>query len=118
MKKWILLRKAADYDSLSKELNIDPVAVRIMVNRGLTDAEDMKKFLSTDISDCFSYKGLPNLEEAINNINEAKSKNLKCRIVGDYDADGVCATTILYNGLTLYGLDCDFVIPNRLIDGY
>ena len=118
MKKWILLRKAADYDSLSKELNIDPVAVRIMVNRGLTDAEDMKKFLSTDISDCFSYKGLPNLEEAINKIKEAKSKNLKCRIVGDYDADGVCATTILYKGLTLYGLDCDFVIPNRLIDGY
>ncbi len=118
MKNWILLRKAADYESLSKELDIDPVAVRIMVNRGITDVEEMKRFLDTDISESFSYKGLPNIEEAINKIKEAKEKNLRCRIVGDYDADGVCATTILYKGLSLFGLDCDFVIPNRLIDGY
>ena len=53
MKNWILLRKSADYAGLSKELNIDPVAVRIMVNRGLTDLEDMKRFLSSDISESF-----------------------------------------------------------------
>lgn len=118
MKNWILLRKAADYDKLSKELNIDPVAVRIMVNRGITEIEDMKKFLDTDISDCFSHKGLPNINEAVAKIKEAKERNLRCRIVGDYDADGVCATTILLKGLTLFGLSCDFVIPNRLLDGY
>ena len=118
MKNWILLRKSADYAGLSKELNIDPVAVRIMVNRGLTDLEDMKKFLSSDISESFSYKGLPNIEKAVEKIKEAKEKNLKTLIVGDYDADGVCASVILMKGLKLFGLDCDYVIPNRVSDGY
>ena len=118
MKNWILLRKSADYAGLSKELNIDPVAVRIMVNRGLTDVEDMKSFLSSDISKSFSYKGLPNIEKAVAKIKEAKEKNLKTLIVGDYDADGVCASVILMKGLKLFGLDCDYVIPNRVSDGY
>ena len=118
MKNWILLRKSADYAGLSKELNIDPVAVRIMVNRGLTNVEEMKRFLSSDISESFSYKGLPNIEKAVEKIKEAKEKNLKTLIVGDYDADGVCASVILMKGLKLFGLDCDYVIPNRVSDGY
>lgn len=118
MKNWILLRKSADYKSISEELNIDPVAVRIMVNRGITDIDEMREFLSEDITRCFEYKGLPYIDEAVKLIKEAASENLKCRIVGDYDADGVCATVILMKGLKLYGLDCDFTIPDRLIDGY
>lgn len=118
MKNWILRRVYADYAGLSRELNIDPVAVRIMVNRGITDIEEMKKFLSDDISDSFTYKGLPNIQKSIEKIKEARDRNLKCLIVGDYDADGVCATTILMKGLSLFGLDCDYVIPNRLLDGY
>jgi single-stranded-DNA-specific exonuclease len=118
MKNWILLRKSADYAGLSKELNIDPVAVRIMVNRGITELEDMKRFLSSDISESFSYKGLPNIDKAVAKIKEVKEKNLKTLIVGDYDADGVCSSVILMKGLKLFGLDCDYVIPNRISDGY
>lgn len=118
MKKWILLRNGADYDTLSRELNIDPVAVRIMVNRGITELSDMRKYLSTDISETFAYDGLPNLDLALEKIKEAKEKGLKSLIVGDYDADGVCAVVILMKGLKLFGLECDYVIPNRLSDGY
>ena len=118
MKNWILLRKTADYKGISEELGIDPVAVRIMVNRGLTETEEMRDFLDEDSSSCLEYKGLPNIDKAIAAIQKAKELNLKCRVVGDYDADGVCATTILLKGLRLYGMDCDFCIPNRLIDGY
>ena len=77
MKKWILLRNGADYDTLSRELNIDPVAVRIMVNRGITELSDMRKYLSTDISETFAYDGLPNLDLALEKIKEAKEKGLK-----------------------------------------
>ena len=118
MKNWILLRKSADYAGLSRELNIDPVAVRIMVNRGITDIEGMRKYLSSDTAESFSYKGLPNIEKAVEKIKEAKEKNLKTLIVGDYDADGVCASVILMKGLKLFGIDCDYVIPNRISDGY
>ncbi|MCR4647674.1 MAG: single-stranded-DNA-specific exonuclease RecJ [Lachnospiraceae bacterium] len=117
-KEWILLRKQADYAMLSRKLGIDPVAVRVMVNRGLTGLDEMREFLSDDISESFSYKGLPDLKAAVNKLKDVRDRKLKCRIVGDYDADGVCSVTILMKGLKLFGIDCDFVIPNRLIDGY
>ena len=118
MKNWILLRNGADYGTLSRELNIDPVAVRVMVNRGITDISDMRQYLSTDISASSEYEGLPNLDIAIKKIKEAKDKGLKSLIVGDYDADGVCSVVILMKGLKLFGLECDYVIPNRISDGY
>ena len=118
MKNWLLVKRSADYENLSKELNIDPVAVRIMVNRDITDLETMKDFLSDDISKAFDYKGLPDVDKAVSAIKEARDNNLRCRIVGDYDADGVCSSAILYKGLSLYGLKCDYYIPNRMTDGY
>ena len=37
---------------------------------------------------------------------------------GDFDVDGVCATTILVGALRELGADCDWLIPDRLADGY
>ena len=38
-------------------------------------------------------------------------------IVGDYDADGIMATTILYKALSDFGIDVGFYIPNRFSEG-
>ena len=118
MKQWILLRRSADYKTLSEKLGVDPVVVRIMVNRGFDTLEKMEDYLSEGIEDSFSHKGLPDLDKAIDTLKYAKDNNLKCRIVGDYDADGVCSTAILLKGLTRFGLSCDYKIPNRITDGY
>lgn len=118
MKRWILTRNGADYENLSRELNIDPVAVRILVNRGITDKDSMRDFLSDNMDKVFEFEGLPNLCKALDTIKYARDNNLFCRVIGDYDADGVCSTTILVKGLRLFGLSCDYVIPNRLLDGY
>ena len=37
---------------------------------------------------------------------------------GDFDVDGVCATTILVGALRGLGADCDWLIPDRMADGY
>ena len=118
MKQWILLRRSADYKTISETLGVDPVVVRIMVNRGFDTLEKMRDYLADGIEDSFSYEGLPDLDKAIDTITFAKENNLKCRIVGDYDADGVCSTAILLKGLKRFGLDCDYKIPNRITDGY
>lgn len=118
MKQWILLRRSADYKTLSEKLKVDPVVVRIMVNRGFDTLEKMEDYLSEGIEESFSYKGLPDLDKAIDTLKYAREHHLKTRIVGDYDADGVCSTAILLKGLTRYGLECDYKIPNRITDGY
>lgn len=118
MKQWILLGCKGNFAEEAKELNIDPVCVRIMGNRGMTTLKEMKEFLETDISKCSSYDGLPDIDKAVKTIKDAKEKGLKCRVIGDYDADGVCSAAILVKGLSLFGLQTDYSIPNRLLDGY
>ena len=51
-------------------------------------------------------------------IEEAKDNDTKIMVAGDYDCDGIMATTIMVDGLKKYGLDCGFYIPNRLKEGY
>ena len=49
---------------------------------------------------------------------EIKEKNEKVLIAGDYDCDGIMATTIMMDGLTRFGIECGFYIPDRLKEGY
>ncbi|MFV0479514.1 MAG: single-stranded-DNA-specific exonuclease RecJ [Anaerorhabdus sp.] len=58
------------------------------------------------------------LLEAIKFILAAKERNEKVFIGGDYDADGICATTILYDALTSLGLEVGYYIPDRIKEGY
>lgn len=58
------------------------------------------------------------LDNIINRIYKAKATDEKVVIVGDYDADGIMATTILYKALTAFGLEVGFYIPDRLKEGY
>ena len=45
MSKWIMQRKGADFVGLGGRLGVDPVIVRLMVNRGLTTYEEMEEYL-------------------------------------------------------------------------
>ena len=47
MAKWIETRIGADFMALAGQLNIDPVAARVLINRGLKNAEDMGLFLES-----------------------------------------------------------------------
>lgn len=58
------------------------------------------------------------LDKIIDRILMAKAKGEKVVIVGDYDADGIMATTILVKSLKEIGIDAGFYIPDRLKEGY
>lgn len=51
-------------------------------------------------------------------IQQAKQNNEKVMVAGDYDCDGISATTIMVSGLRKYGLECGFYIPDRIKEGY
>lgn len=62
---------------------------------------------------------LPDMEDCLAGIRQARSRNQKVRIYGDYDADGVTATAVMYEGLRAYGMqNLDYYIPNRFDEGY
>lgn len=62
---------------------------------------------------------LPDMERGVERIRRAREKGEKCLIYGDYDVDGVTATTVLYDTLQSVGLtEVETMLPNRFTDGY
>jgi len=118
MAEWLLVRQGADYEALSKEYHIDPVILRIMRNRGITEREQILEYLSNDMAVCDRTDGYVDMDKAIDFLLSLQNTGHKIRIIGDYDADGVCSTAILYKGLNALGLQSDYAIPHRMLDGY
>ena len=116
--QWIEIRKSGDYVKMGEELGISPVCARIMRNRGLTDVSLMRSFIeeAKDYGhDAFLLYSMNVLVKVV--LGKIRDKE-KIRIIGDYDVDGICATFILYKGLSYLGADCDYTIPHRIEDGY
>ena len=76
-------------------------------------------FLSPKYEECYDPDFLPDLPEAVARIVQAVSRGEKVLIYGDYDVDGVTASTVLYDALTLAGVkEVEIMLPNRFTDGY
>lgn len=118
MSKWILQRKSADYATLSSKLNVDPVIVRLMVNRGLTTYEEMEEYLHPKLCNLPDPHLFADMDLACELLMEAIDEGTKIRVVGDYDVDGIMSTYILTTALREAGADVDYAVPHRMVDGY
>lgn len=118
MAKWFQAYKKADFEALAEHFFLDPVLIRIMRNRDLIEEQDMEKYLYGTMQDTYSGKLLKGMEEAVSILEEKILSQKYIRIIGDYDVDGICATTILKKGLLACGANVDTVIPHRQKDGY
>jgi single-stranded-DNA-specific exonuclease len=113
--------KAEPYDyaearALSEQLDLsEPVAITL-VRRGYRTPEQARAFLKADEShspDEFNSMGAVT-EKVLGAIGGGK----RITVHGDFDVDGVCATTILVSTLRELGAECDWLIPDRIADGY
>ena len=118
MSKWILQRKAADYKGLSEKLKVDPVIVRLMVNRGLSTYEEMEEYLHPTLDNFPDPHLFADMDEACGLLMDAIDEGVKIRVVGDYDVDGIMSTYILTSAIKEVGGDVDYAVPHRMVDGY
>lgn len=58
------------------------------------------------------------MDDFVNRMNIARKNQEKVFIGGDYDCDGICATTIMHSGLKAFGIQCGYYIPDRIREGY
>lgn len=117
MAKWMSLMKKADFKKIAADLGIDQVTARVLVNRHLSE-EDMKAFLNPDLGSLNDPLLMSDMERACELIRGLIKDKKRIRVVGDYDADGICSTYILIDALRRLGADCDFCLPDRVKDGY
>ena len=116
--KWVVSAKKADFQAIGQHFGIDPVLARIMRNRGLTDLQEMNLYLHGTRTDLNDPHLLKDAGLAAQILREKIKEKKRIRIIGDYDIDGIQSTYILYCALRRLGADADFVIPDRILDGY
>ncbi|OIO50226.1 MAG: single-stranded-DNA-specific exonuclease RecJ, partial [Parcubacteria group bacterium CG1_02_44_65] len=112
--KWKIKEKAPD-DFLKRFPEFTPLVAQLLYNRGLISQKQIDEFFNPDYSqdfhDPYLLKGM---KKAVNRIRQALKKGEKITIYGDFDADGVCATTILFSTLKELGAkNLDAYIPDR-----
>lgn len=116
MKKWNFLSPSKDRAcEISEKFNISTVSSLILSARNFSD-EQISDILNPSFgNDLFD---LPDIKKACSRIEQAIDSFEKIAVYGDYDCDGLCATTILYSYLESRGANVIFIIPDRFEDGY
>lgn len=94
----------------------------ILENRGLKSEKEIKEFLNPPCPDEFKAKDLgidpKQVTKALTRINQAIAKKESIVVYGDYDADGICATAILWESLYRLTKKVLPYIPERVSEGY
>lgn len=117
-KKWLLRNSTKDISSLANKSGVSPVVAKILVNRGFDNEIDIKKFMRASIDDLYDPFLMKDMEKAIDIIKLAIENKEKIVVYGDYDADGVTSTVIMYKGLKRCGADVEYYVPDREHEGY
>ncbi|NTU66568.1 MAG: single-stranded-DNA-specific exonuclease RecJ [Candidatus Moranbacteria bacterium] len=118
MDKYWKIRKIAENSQLTS-LEINPVIRDLLLARGIDSGEKMEDFFSSDYDDLHDPSGFKGMKEAVERISQARKSGEKIAIFGDYDADGVTATALLYGALKDLGFsDIAYYIPDRQLEGY
>ncbi|HLR64560.1 MAG TPA: single-stranded-DNA-specific exonuclease RecJ [Pseudogracilibacillus sp.] len=116
-----MLQQTAIWNQTNKqfnELEEDAVIQALLKERGLENAEKQAAFLQPSLSDLQSPNDLNQMDIANERIQKAADHGEYIVIYGDYDADGITSTAVLYKALVEIGCMCEFYIPNRFEEGY
>lgn len=107
-----------DVARLARETGLSLIAARFFVQRGKTTKSAVENFIHIDenaVHDPFLLKGM---KEAAERIHRAVSDNERVLVFGDYDADGVTSTSLMYSVLRELGAEAAYYVPNRFTEGY
>ena len=99
-------------------LSVSEIIERILENRGVLK-ENREAFLNPDYNNQHDPFLLPDMEKAVERLLRAYKKQEKITIYGDYDVDGVSASTIILDAFEKFGFkNIDYFLPDRFKDGY
>lgn len=107
-----------DVKLLQKSLNLRPLTARLLASRGITDPDRARALTDKQHVVLYDPFLLKDIDKAVQRIRTAIEQKQTVCIYGDYDVDGVTATTLLYTYLSDKGCKCSYFIPDRISEGY
>lgn len=103
---------------LQKQIGAQPLIAQLLVSRGYETPEAVQTFLNPTLDDLIDPYELHDMQKAVDRIFSAVDQGEKIVVYGDYDVDGITATTIMVSALEVLGAEVDYYVPNRFKDGY
>ncbi len=117
--KWIIRQQDEDVVAEIRKRGLSDGVARLLYNRGITDPEEIRRFLKNDLTENLHDPFLlQDMKQAVERVNRAVEEHEKITVYGDYDVDGITSTVILYRYLSERTDRLDYYIPSRLEEGY
>ncbi len=108
---------AAEID-LAQRAGIHSLVAAVLRGRGYLSAEQVSRFLDSDLDSLMDPFDLPDMQAAAERIVLAVGQDEPILVHGDYDADGITSTALLVRFLSKLGADVHYFIPHRIHDRY
>ena len=115
--RWNLLPSIPD-DYLINTSGFPPLIAQLLYNRDLTELSQLESFITADARLSGDPFLLPGMHQAVARIYQALLSGESIAIYGDFDTDGVTATALLVQGLSILNCKATPYIPHRLTEGY
>ena len=107
-KRWRLCEGDREKENiLIRELGVNPIVAKLMVNRHI-DVDEGRQFLQGTLSDLLDPFTLKDMDVAVSLVQETIESHKPIVIYGDYDVDGITATSVLYRFLKKLGADVTY----------
>ena len=119
-RRWQLTESVPEAAELAQAMHVPPLVGQLLWRRGVQDADAARHFLEPKLPDLHDPADLPGVSRAAQRLVAALRDKQRIVIYGDYDVDGVTATSILYHTLRTADPDADVqrYIPHRIDEGY
>ena len=99
-------------------MTVEQIFEQILKNRGISK-ENREAFLNPNYDNQHDPFLLPDMEKAVERLLIARKKQEKITVYGDYDVDGVSASTVILTAFEKFGFkNVDYFLPDRFKDGY
>src|SRR5688572_8621513 len=107
----------AEVKALADALEIGEITASILVRRGYREVEAARSFVTGEIEPHDPLL-LGDMTEAVDRIRAAIAAGKRICVHGDYDVDGICATTLAVLTLRELGAEVEWHLPSRFEEGY
>jgi single-stranded-DNA-specific exonuclease len=104
--------------ALAQALSISHITASVLLGRGVRTSEQARFWLSPHHNDLHDPFLLPDMEPAIERLRRAVVAGERICFYGDYDVDGIAATSLYLNFFGSLGADVVSYIPHRMREGY
>ena len=116
--KQLTPEEQAAAERLSEELDISPVAGRILAGRGLRTAAEARAYIRPSLDSLHDPFLMRDMGAAVDRLCTAIDNHERIMVYGDYDVDGTTAVALMYSFLRTQTDNLIYYIPDRYSEGY